>query len=77
LRAAADGLGLAYHFEFVARDRLRRGEVVEVLREFSVATPGFFLYFPARAQVLPKLRALIDWLGGRWSNGNVRLLNLR
>ena len=60
LRAAADGLGLAYHFEFVARERVERGELVEVLREFSVATPGFFLYFPARAQVLPKLRALIQ-----------------
>jgi DNA-binding transcriptional LysR family regulator len=61
VRAAMDGVGLAYHLESVVQERLERGEVVEVLGDFSVATPGFFLYFPARAQVLPKLRAFLNF----------------
>jgi DNA-binding transcriptional LysR family regulator len=60
MRCAIDGLGLVSHLESVVRPWIERGEVRTVLDEYSVATPGFFLYFPARAQVLPKLRAFID-----------------
>jgi len=62
MRCAVDGLGLVSHLESVVRPWIERGEVRTVLDEFSVATPGFFLYFPARAQVLPKLRAFIDYM---------------
>jgi DNA-binding transcriptional LysR family regulator len=61
MRCAVDGLGLVSHLESVVRPWIERGEVRTVLDEYSVATPGFFLYFPARAQVLPNLRALIEY----------------
>ena len=32
------------------------------LAEFLPKTPGLFLYFPARTQMQPKLRAFIDML---------------
>jgi len=30
------------------------------LAPFAVTTPGMFLYYPGRRQVLPKLRAFIE-----------------
>jgi DNA-binding transcriptional LysR family regulator len=33
-----------------------------VLVPFCPKTPGFFLYFPSRAQAMPKLRAFIDYV---------------
>jgi DNA-binding transcriptional LysR family regulator len=61
MRAALDGLGLVSHLESVVRPWIERGDVRSVLDDYSVPTPGFFLYFPARAQVLPKLRAFIEY----------------
>jgi hypothetical protein len=31
-----------------------------LLKPFAVTTPGVFLYYPNRRQVLPKLRAFIE-----------------
>lgn len=60
LQAAIDGLGLAYELESAARPAIAAGSLQPTLGDFAPTTPGFFLYFPARAQVLPKLRAFID-----------------
>lgn len=49
------------HLESVVRPCIERGEARKVLDEYSVATPGRFYYFPASAQVLPKLRAFIEY----------------
>ncbi|WP_394836081.1 LysR family transcriptional regulator [Pendulispora rubella] len=62
LRAAVNGLGVAYALEEVARPYLERGELVRVLADYCAPFPGFFLYYPSRIQVPLKLRALIDFL---------------
>lgn len=67
LRAAVDGLGVAYVLEDSARPHVQRGELVQLLRDFCAPFQGFFLYYPSRVQVPPKLRALIDFLRGRLS----------
>ena len=36
------------------------GLVETVLDAYCPQTPGFFLYYPSRHQVMPKLRAFID-----------------
>jgi DNA-binding transcriptional LysR family regulator len=62
IRLAAAGVGLALGREDLVRPYVERGELVTVLEEFSTPFPGFYLYYPARRQASPALRALIDYL---------------
>ena len=55
-------MGLALARENAVRPYIERGELVSVLEEFSTPFPGFYLYYPARRQASPALRALIDYL---------------
>ncbi len=60
VRAAADGLGLAYVAESLAAPLLQSGQLVRVLDEWSPALFGMVLYYPGRRRVPAALRALID-----------------
>ena len=62
VRAAVDGLGIAYAAEAVADPFLRSGQLVRVLEDWSPSFEGFFLYYPGHRQVPAALRALIDML---------------
>ncbi len=62
LRLARAGVGLTMIYEDRVRDDLARGELIEVLEEFSTPFPGFYLYFPRRRHATPALRALVDYL---------------
>jgi DNA-binding transcriptional LysR family regulator len=56
---AEKGLGLAYAFEPMVEEQLRTGRLRRVLEPFASTLPGFFLYFPSRAQRSPPLRLFI------------------
>jgi DNA-binding transcriptional LysR family regulator len=60
LGAAIEGVGLAQVPGPVARAPIADGRLQALLTPFAVATPGVFLYYPGRRQVLPKLRAFIE-----------------
>ncbi|MBV8805759.1 MAG: LysR family transcriptional regulator [Sinobacteraceae bacterium] len=60
LGAAIEGVGLAQVPEPIAAESLRTGKLVRVLEQFAPTTPGMFLYYPGRRQIMPKLRAFID-----------------
>ena len=62
LRAALDGLGVAYVFEEHVRGQLARGELVRVLEDWCPPFDGYFLYYPGRRHQPPALQALIDAL---------------
>jgi DNA-binding transcriptional LysR family regulator len=62
VRAAVDGLGIAYSLESLAALFLRSGQLVRVLEEWSPTFEGVFLYYPGRRQVPVALRALIDMI---------------
>ena len=57
---ARQGMGLAYTADHVAARDLASGELEAVLGSHLPTKPGLFLYFPARSQAQPKLRAFID-----------------
>lgn len=60
VRAAMAGLGLAYVNEHAVARELQEGQLEVVLGDHAVSVPGFFAYFPSRAQKQPKLRAFLD-----------------
>jgi DNA-binding transcriptional LysR family regulator len=69
VRAAVDGLGIAYTIETLADPFVRSGQLVRVLEDWSPSFDGLFLYYPGHRQVPVALRALIDVL--RSARGSV------
>jgi DNA-binding transcriptional LysR family regulator len=62
IRAAVDGLGIAYTLQALAEPFLRSGQLVRVLEDWSPSLQGLFLYYPGHRQVPATLRALIDMM---------------
>src|SRR5271170_2691235 len=62
VRAAVDGLGIAYITEAQAEPFLRSGQLVRVLEDWSPSIEGLFLYYSGHRQVPAALRALIDMI---------------
>src|SRR6195256_3567962 len=62
VRAAIDGVGLAFMSEERAAPHLARGELVRVLEDWCPPFPGFFLSSPRQRQLPAALAALIDTL---------------
>lgn len=61
LDAARAGVGLAYVFEQFAAPDLARGTVERVLPTAALIREAFYLYFPSRRNLAPKLRVFADW----------------
>jgi DNA-binding transcriptional LysR family regulator len=62
IRAALDGVGLAFVSEEHAAPHLANGALVRVLEDWCPPFPGFFLYYPSRRQHPAALTALIETL---------------
>ncbi len=62
IQAALDGLGLVHVMDCSVHELLAQKRLVRVLERFCPPFPGFYLYYPSRAQLAPKLEALIGAL---------------
>lgn len=62
LRAAIDGVGLAFLLEAHVAPHLASGALVRVLEDWCPPFTGFFLYYPSRKQQPAALTALIATL---------------
>ncbi|KAA0700474.1 LysR family transcriptional regulator [Neorhizobium sp. P12A] len=60
MQLAQSGAGLSYLANLSVRDAIAEGRLERVLDDYLPTSPGLFLYFPARSQTQPKLRAFID-----------------
>lgn len=60
LRAAEDGLGLAYVYEETARASLAAGRLETVLDDWRPTEAGFFLYYPSRRLPSAGLQKFIE-----------------
>jgi DNA-binding transcriptional LysR family regulator len=69
LRAAIQGLGLAQVPGPLVKAPMAEGRLQPLLAPHAVTTPGVFLYYPDRRQVLPKLRAFIEHVKYRGAEG--------
>lgn len=54
------GLGLAYAFEPMVLHPIRAGRLRRVLEPYAAGAPGYFIYFPSRAQRSGPLRLFIE-----------------
>ncbi|WP_426752941.1 LysR family transcriptional regulator [Myxococcus sp. Y35] len=57
---AEQDLGLAYTLEPMVAERLRTGRLQCVLEPYAPKVPGFFLYYPSRAQRSEPLRLFVE-----------------
>lgn len=62
MRAALDGVGIAYLFEHLVREAVAAGQLVQVLADWTPAFPGLHVYYPSRRQMAPALRAFLDFI---------------
>jgi DNA-binding transcriptional LysR family regulator len=62
LRAAVEGVGIAFCPDILVRTLLDSGKVVEILKEWSAPFPGYFMAYPQQRQMAPALRAFIDFM---------------
>ncbi|WP_026791959.1 LysR family transcriptional regulator [Pleomorphomonas oryzae] len=60
LRSALAGAGITFATEETFRPHIDSGALVSLLEDYLPPFPGFYLYFPNRRNMPPKLRALID-----------------
>lgn len=60
LGAALDGHGLAFVPEYMTRPYLDSGQLVEVLKDWSITWQGYHLYYPNRRQPSPAFSAFLD-----------------
>jgi len=65
LHAALDGHGLLQTSELRVREDLAAGRLVRVLEDYEIASnSAVWAVYPSSKHVLPKLRALLDFLAG-------------
>ena len=62
LRAAADGVGVAYVIETHAAAALASGALQPLLEDYAAPFPGFFLYYPSRRHVPAPLKLFAQFL---------------
>ena len=62
LVAVRSGVAIAYVAEPTAEPMVEAGELELLLSDYAANTSGLFLYYPSRKQVMPKLRAFIDYV---------------
>ncbi|WP_029009685.1 LysR family transcriptional regulator [Azospirillum halopraeferens] len=62
IKLAIAGAGITFGMEESFRPAIARGDLVPILEEFCPFFAGFYLYYPGRRNLAPKLRALIEHL---------------
>ncbi|MCG6115932.1 MAG: LysR family transcriptional regulator [Mesorhizobium sp.] len=69
LRTTLAGGGITFATRETFRPHVDKGELVWLLEDFLPPFPGFYLYYPQRRNMAPKLRALVEhvrhWRRGR------------
>lgn len=62
IRLACSGAGITFGMEDSFRPLMERGLLVPLLEDYSPQFAGFYLYYPNRRNLTPKLRALLDFV---------------
>lgn len=71
LKGVKQDLGIGLFPDFVVRDSLEKGDVVEVLKDWQLNSDfqgGVYMQFPAMRFMPNKLRVFIDFMENRWAS---------
>ncbi|MDT2020824.1 LysR family transcriptional regulator [Methylocella sp. CPCC 101449] len=60
IKLAVAGAGITFGMEESFRPFIARGELLPILEDYCPYFAGFYLYYPNRRNIAPKLRALIE-----------------
>ncbi|MGE8191261.1 LysR substrate-binding domain-containing protein [Pseudomonas sp. NPDC086278] len=60
---AQSGLGICQTYDFIVRERIERGELVEILEAYGGCSRPFSVIYPPHRQLPAAARVLIDFLG--------------
>jgi len=60
IKLAVSGAGIAFGMEESFRPWIDRGELIPILEDYCPYFAGFYLYYPTRKNIAPKLRVLIE-----------------
>lgn len=60
LRSAMSGAGITFATRETFQPYVESGELIWLLEDFLPPFPGFYLYYPQRRNMAPKLRALVE-----------------
>ena len=69
LDALRRGTGLGQVFAWQVREDVAAGRLQSVLEDWQAPFPGWFVYYPAREHMAPKLRVFIDFMRERLDAG--------
>jgi DNA-binding transcriptional LysR family regulator len=72
LRAAMDGVGVAYVVETHAAGPLASGLLQPLLEPYAAPFPGFFLYYPSRRHVPAPLKLFSQFMSAQFSNAHAQ-----
>ena len=64
INLAVAGAGVSFGMEDTFCPAFARGDLVPILEEFCPRFPGFYLYYPSRRDMAPKLKALVEHVRG-------------
>ena len=65
IAAAVRGAGIQLQPTFLIEEQLARGELVEILPQFRSVELDIYAVYPSRKYVLPKVRAMVEFLATR------------
>ncbi|MDN3516389.1 LysR substrate-binding domain-containing protein [Aquisalimonas lutea] len=66
LRTALQGGGITFAIEEPFRPYIEAGQLVPLLEDFLPYFPGFYLFYPNKRHMTPKLRVMVDFVK-HWS----------
>lgn len=65
LECTLKGFGIAHFHEYVVKNLIQEGKLVEVLASFGKPKAALFLYYPPRRFLQSKVRIFIEYFGSR------------
>lgn len=74
LRAATEGVGVAYVVETHAAAALASGALLPLLEDYAAPFPGFFLYYPSRRHVPAPLKLFAQFMNAQFADTQPRRL---